>query len=1696
MLNNSFRKKVFLFGVFFSVVFSVTTVFAANPLAFLSSTTNILDPGSPNTPWGGCGPFDANCYTAKTIVNSVLPNKPPTGIISSAPTQLASITNYSLVSALRSLIASGLPSDLLLNMRGPQGPKGDNADTSSFVSKSFLDKQIIRVFDSSGDSFQDLSSSLGEEINTKLLIVSGNTTLGDAITDTITINGVVTAPTLDTGQGANELYDMDQNVLTTSSPTFAAVGATTFTGALVGNATTVTTNANLTGPITSIGNATSVASQTGTGSTFVMNTSPTLVTPILGVASGTSLALGGATIGSNALAVTGTVNISSTTTVGGNILASAGSINIGSSGVRFGTIYTDNLDATNISGVIVTGSTSSNDWTINSDNATADTENMSLAFERGTSIPNALLQWDATAKKFVMNAPLELTNGIGTASFIGNLTGNVTGNVSGTSGSTTGNAATVTGATFTTALIVNTGAVTLTGDAGGSTLTLGAGASSVSGANTGDNATNSQYSGLALSKADVGQTFYIGTTQVAINRASAALTLAGLTLTTPDLGTPSAAILTNASGTVANLTAGDVTGLDVTGGQTLIVTTGGTLGSAAYTASGAYATSAQGSTADAALPSASFTDSAVTGKLITGFVSGAGTVAATDTILQAINKLDGNVAGKAAVGQTMYIGTTQVAINRASAALVLTGITSIDGSSASTTGNAATVTGATFTTALIVNTGAVTLTGDVAGSTLTLGAGASSVSGANTGDNATNTQYSGLAASKADVGQTFYIGTTQVAINRASAALTLAGLTLTTPELGLATGTSLDLGTTTLYGSRAITVDTGGVLNVSIGSAAGDDFTIDTDKLVVEGDTGNVGIGETAPTLGKLVVKDGNVALTNTGTAGELKLYEPSASGTNYSAFKAPAQGADITYTLPNTVGGAGTVLTDAAGNGTLSWVTAAATGANAALSNLASVAINTTLVSDTDNTDALGTTAIGWADLFLGNGAVIQWNSAPSTADLTLTHTADTLTFAGGNIVGLGATTATTFNGLAITANGTNTLNIAAGKSLIVSNILTFTGTDSSSVAFGTGGTVLYSGGALGTPTSGTLTNATGYLWNNLAAPTGALSLTMPAGSETTFTYSATTQTGLTQTSTTLTSGMIQKNSVTGSSAVASAASSGSLLTLTSATTGFTTATQRLGAIYSTGANSNASVVLQGLDISVANTGTTNTNQALRLSASGASTTNIALDLAAGELRLAGSAGLTGKILVSAGANATPVWSTPTFPNASATSGKMIKSDGTNWVASTETYAAPGTTGNVLRSDGTNWTASASAAKADILTTARAIYGNNFDGSAALTGIIASTYGGTGNGFTKFSGPTTAEKTFTLPDASATLLYSGGALGTPSSGTLTSATGLPISGLTASTSTALGVGSVELGHATDTTLSRVSAGVAAIEGVNILTTTTGAAIGQTMYIGTTGVAINRSSAALTLAGITLTTPDVGAAIGTGLALTSANTTQVTTASALVLNANSLNSGTGIYAASSTLTSGKLIDLQVSGTAAAASQTVLNILTAGANATNAITTYGAQISNTHTNVTSGTNIALYLNASGATTANYGLIVNAGSVGIGTTGPDRKLDVLDVNDVAQMRLTQTDGTTYSEFQTNSAGDLIVSASGGDIRMQDYNLWVCAGGSCANADPAEKGNIIVETSVLLNNGFRLKQTGASTVDMLDSGANIILQFDEAQ
>lgn len=87
--------------------------------------------------------------------------------------------------------------------------------------------------------------------------------------------------------------------------------------------------------------------------------------------------------------------------------------------------------------------------------------------------------------------------------------------------------------------------------------------------------------------------------------------------------------------------------------------------------------------------------------------------------------------------------------------------------------------------------------------------------------------------------------------------------------------------------------------------------------------------------------------------------------------------------------------------------------------------------------------------------------------------------------------------------------------------------------------------------------------------------------------------------------------------------------------------------------------------------------------------------------------------------------------------------------------------------------------------------------------------------------------------------------LGTPSAITLTNGTDLPVSGITPSTSTAIGVGSIELGHASDTTITRTGSGAIAVEGVGVaLNSTSLAHTAGTIELGhATDTTLARSSA-------------------------------------------------------------------------------------------------------------------------------------------------------------------------------------------------------------------------------------------------------------
>lgn len=133
--------------------------------------------------------------------------------------------------------------------------------------------------------------------------------------------------------------------------------ATNLTGTAASlTAGTVTTNANLTGPITSTGNATAVAAQTGTGSTFVMQASPTLTTPNIGASTGTSLSVSGQ-LTSTVSTGTAPLVVNSTTQVANLNAATAGNASTVTTNANLTGPITSTGNATAVAAQTGTGST-------------------------------------------------------------------------------------------------------------------------------------------------------------------------------------------------------------------------------------------------------------------------------------------------------------------------------------------------------------------------------------------------------------------------------------------------------------------------------------------------------------------------------------------------------------------------------------------------------------------------------------------------------------------------------------------------------------------------------------------------------------------------------------------------------------------------------------------------------------------------------------------------------------------------------------------------------------------------------------------------------------------------------------------------------------------------------------------------------------------------------------------------------------------------------------------------------------------------------------------------------------------------------------------------------------------------------------------------------------------------------------------
>jgi hypothetical protein len=212
------------------------------------------------------------------------------------------------------------------------------------------------------------------------------------------------------------------------------------------------------------------------------------------------------------------------------------------------------------------------------------------------------------------------------------------------------------------------------------------------------------------------------------------------------------------------------------------------------------------------------------------------------------------------------------------------------------------------------------------------------------------------------------------------------------------------------------------------------------------------------------------------------------------------------------------------------------------------------------------------------------------------------------------------------------------------------------------------------------------------------------------------------------------------------------------------------------TGIDNTGKTITLGGNLATSNAFSTAGNYPITLTAS--NNTAISLPVSGTLATLAGTETLTNKTISASNNTITGLTNSNLSGTAGITDANLATISTAGKVANSATTATDVNTANKIVARDANGDFAAgnitaaligNASTATKLSAAKSIYGNNFDGSVSLNQVIASTYGGTGNGYTKFTGPTSLEKVFTLPDADATILTSNALVTVAQGGTGTS---------------------------------------------------------------------------------------------------------------------------------------------------------------------------------------------------------------------------------------------------------------------------------------------------------------------------------------
>jgi len=331
------------------------------------------------------------------------------------------------------------------------------------------------------------------------------------------------------------------------------------------------------------------------------------------------------------------------------------------------------------------------------------------------------------------------------------------------------------------------------------------------------------------------------------------------TLVTPALGTPSALVGTNITGTASGLTAGNVTtNANLTGDVTSV-------GNAT-----------------------TLTNAPVIAKVLTGYVSGAGTVAATDSILQAIQKLNGNDATNAnltgavtSVGNATSLGSfTSLQLN--------TALTDETGSGA-----------AVFATSPTLVTPDLGTPSALVGTNITGTATNFTASNVTTNANLTGAVTSVGNASSLGSFTSLQLATALTDETGSGAAVFATSPTLVTPALGAATATSLVSSGTA---ASSFSVTSGSAVPLTITNAGtGNSFVVEDENSdaspFVIANNGTVITGYTSRVTAVNIVEAHSASGVNSSPAIGVYSWGTSATGGGLNLYKSRS-GTVGTYSL------------------------------------------------------------------------------------------------------------------------------------------------------------------------------------------------------------------------------------------------------------------------------------------------------------------------------------------------------------------------------------------------------------------------------------------------------------------------------------------------------------------------------------------------------------------------------------------------------------------------------------------------------------------------------------------------------------------------------------------------------------------------------------------------------------------------------